>query len=345
VRGAQDLNVGASSTRNAIVSGGQPGRVEQAGFVWFSALVKIFRRPPDTPSSAPDTAFPYWSSDQAQRFRALVRAAFAEAGVEATVYADYAEDAGGRKFGLGNLAAACHSDSGGERAWRKIVERHVRTILADMDGQSPFETIPTSGIFAATYLRLMPAGDVLPNMNYARLVAPDLAEVFNLDLPATVAYFTDERVSSLGYEALREAGLSNLSAVRVDKHETLKRNGGTVEVLLGESVFTASLLLVFEQVLARYGLRADPDLGAFVGVPNRHQLDFHVVADAHAIQSLNILAAFTAAGYRDAAGVLSPNVYWWRPSGMRRISTLTPDGPRIDVDAELQAVLDTIVRR
>lgn len=315
------------------------------GPIWFSALVKIFRRPSDAPSSAPDTAFPYWSSDQAQRFRALVRAAFAEAGVEATVYADYAEDAGSRQFGLGNLAAACHNDNGGERAWRKIVESHVRTILAGVDGQSPFETMPLAGIFAATYLRLMPAGDVLPNMGYARPVAPDLAEVLNLDLPTTVAYFTDKQVNSLGYDALREAGLSNLGAVQVDEHETLKRNGGTVEVLLGESVFTASLLLVFEQVLDRYGLRADSDLGAFVGVPNRHQLDFHVVADAHAIQSLNILAAFTAAGYRDAAGVLSPNVYWWRPSGLRRISTLTPDGPRIEVGAELQAVLETLVRR
>jgi hypothetical protein len=302
----------------------------------------MFRRPPGAPSSAPDAAFPYWSSDQAQRFRALVRAAFAGAGVEATVYADHAEDASRRKFGLGNLAAICHNDSRGERAWRKIVENHVRTILSGMDEQSPFETLPASGILAATYLRLMPAEDVLPNMSYARPVAPGLAEVFNLDLPATVAYFTDEHVSRLGYNALREAGLRNLSAVPVGKHETLEHNGGTVEVLLGESMFTASLVLVLEHVLDRYGLRADPDLGAFVGVPNRHQLDFHLAADARAIPSINVLAAFTAAGYRDSAGVLSPNVYWWRPSGLRRISTMTPDGPRIEVDAELQAVLETL---
>jgi hypothetical protein len=44
--------------------------------------VKISRRPPGVPSSAPDAAFPYWSSDQAQRFRALVRAALAEAGID-----------------------------------------------------------------------------------------------------------------------------------------------------------------------------------------------------------------------------------------------------------------------
>ena len=110
-------------------------------------------------------------------------------------------------------------------------------------------------------------------------------------------------------------------------------------------MFTASLLLVLEHVLDRCGLKADPDLGTFVGVPNRHQLDFHVAADARAIPSLNTLAAFTATGYRDSAGVVSPNVYWWRPSGLRRISTLTPDGPRIEVDAELQSVLEALSRR
>jgi hypothetical protein len=304
----------------------------------------LFRRPPGVPSSAPDAAFPYWSSDQAQRFRALARAALAGAGVEATVYADYAQDARGRQFGLGNLAAACHNDSRGERAWRKVVEGHVRAIVSSMD-ESPFTTMPPRDILAATYLRLMPAEDVLPGMSYARPVAPDLAEVLNLDLPATVAYFSDEHVASLGYDMLHEAGLSNLSTVPIDEHQTLEQNGAKVEVLLGQSMFTASLLLVLEHVLDRYGLKADPHLGAFVGVPNRHQLDFHVVADARAIPSLNMLAAFTAAGYRDSAGVVSPNVYWWRPSGLRRISTLTPDGPRIEADTELQSVLEALTRR
>ena len=132
--------------------------------------MKLFRRPAGIPSSAPDAAFPYWSGDQAQRFLALVRAALAEAGVEATVYAEQAEDASGRTFGLGNLAAACHNDDRGERAWRKIVEGHVRTVVSGLNEQSPFKTMPPADILAATYLRLMPAEDVLPNMSYARPV-------------------------------------------------------------------------------------------------------------------------------------------------------------------------------
>lgn len=98
-------------------------------------------------------------------------------------------------------------------------------------------------------------------------------------------------------------------------------------------------------MLDRYGLWADPDLGAFVGVPNRHQIDFHLAADARAIPSPKPTRRVHHGRLSRLHRVLSPNVYWWRPSGLRRISTLRPDGLRIEVDDELQAVLETLVRR
>lgn len=75
-------------------------------------------------------------------------------------------------------------------------------------------------------------------------------------------------------------------------------------------------------------------------------LDFHVTADARAILSLNMLAAFTAAGYRDAAGAVSPNVYWRRAGTLRQVPELTPDGGlRIHVDDELGPVIEALARR
>jgi hypothetical protein len=275
----------------------------------------------------------------------MVQAAFAQAGVEVALYADYVRDAAGRQFGLSNVAALCHNDARGERAWRGIIGDHVRNVLASTNQKSPFETMDRADILAATYVRLMPAEDLLPTMKYARPIAPSLVEVLNLDLPTTIAYFSDERVAEFGYETLRHAGLSNLRAVKVDEHQTLEQNGGTIEVLLGESMFTASLLVLIEHVLGRYHLTANPDLGVFVGVPNRHQLAFHVLTDASAIPSLNMLVAFTAAAYRDSAGVLSPDVHWWRPVGLTQVSRLTPDGPRIEVDTELTAVLEQLARQ
>lgn len=70
--------------------------------------------------SAPDGAFPYWSADQADRFRALVHAAFAEAGTEVTIHVGHAVDAGNRRPGLGNIAAVCHNDGRGEGAWEEL---------------------------------------------------------------------------------------------------------------------------------------------------------------------------------------------------------------------------------
>lgn len=309
----------------------------------------IFRRGPGVParvpSSAPDETFPYWSAEEAQRFRAMVRTALAEAGVEATVYADYAQDAGGRQFGLGNIAARCSRDERGERGWPAAIGDHVRRMLAATEGPHPFQTLPRSGILAATYLRLIGAGDVGDNKSYARPVAAGLAEVLNLDRPETVAYFTDDQVSQFGYPELRAAGLANLRTVRPDERQTLRRDGGTIEVLAGDSLFTASLLLVLEDVLAGYGLAADPAFGVFAAVPTRHLLALHVPAGAAAVPSLNMLAGFAAAEYRDAAGTVSPDVYWWRPGGIRRISELTPDGVQIQADEELLPVLEALIRR
>jgi hypothetical protein len=115
--------------------------------------------------------------------------------------------------------------------------------------------------------------------------------------------------------------------------------GGTVDVLVGASVFTASLVLVVDEVVARYGYRVDPDVGLLVAVPHRHQLAFHVPSDGAVVAAMNALVRLAGAGYRDAPGAVSPDVYWWRPGRVERVSRATPDGARVEVGAELSRVL------
>ena len=79
-------------------------------------------------------------------------------------------------------------------------------------------------------------------------------------------------------------------------------------------------------------------------MPYRHQLDYHVPRDATAIPSLNLLAAFAAAGSRDSPGPLSPSVYWWRPHALERVSTVDDDGIKIEVRPELTDVLNQITK-
>jgi hypothetical protein len=211
-----------------------------------------------------------------------------------------------------------------------------------MSAPSPWDTMSDEEILAATYCRVMPSSDVLPRMSYAWEIAPDIAVAFNLDLPESVLYLTDDEVGRFGLDALLDAGLANLRSLELEAHEVLAHDDARVEVVLGESMFTASRLLVLDDVVARLGLHVDPDLGVFVAAPYRHQLDLHVVRDVTAVPSLQLLAGFAHAGFGDSAGPVSPSVYWWRPHAIERVSTVDDDGVRIEVGPELGELLNRL---
>jgi len=102
--------------------------------------------PRDT--SPRDAALPVLTEQQAQRLRSLVRQAFAELGVEATVFADHLRDAQGREFGVANLAAICAAAEQG-RDWPGIVEDHVARMLRIMDGPQPLDDMNPEQIRAS----------------------------------------------------------------------------------------------------------------------------------------------------------------------------------------------------
>ena len=302
----------------------------------------LFSRRPKTPTTVPDEAFPFWEQLVADEFRALATAGFRAAGVEVTVFGDHVVAPNGTQYGLSNLAATCHQADGGRRAWKSLVFDHARELVSAMNGPSAFDRLSQDQVLASTYCRLLATEDLLPLTSYARSFAPGLAVVLNLDLPRTVSYFTDDHVRTFGEAALTERGMMNLRKVKPDEHNTLERDGGVIEVLLGESVFTASLALLLDEVVQQYGFDIDPANGALFGVPNRNQLDFHVLRDASAAASLRLLAGFTAAGHRDAPGSVSPAVFWWRPSEVQAISRLDGDGITIEVGPDLADVLNRL---
>ena len=297
-------------------------------------------------SGVPDEAFPFLTQEQATRLRNLVRTTFAEAGTEVTVHADHVVDAEGQTFGLANLAAACHANDRRERTWPKLVRQHVRGIVAAVEAPSPFDALSPEQVLAATYLRIMDVADVQPWMSgHTPEIAPGLHEVLALDTPEVVHFFGEDELDRFGpLEELREAGLRNLRSVPIDEHEVLARDGGTVQVLNGESMFIASLLLILPEVVSRFDAPIDPELGAFVALPHRHQLDVHVLRDATALPSLQVLTSWALAGFDGAPGAVNPDVYWWRPGEYQRLTTVGPDGIRVDVGPELDAVLERLER-
>ncbi|MEU5400464.1 hypothetical protein ABZ348_14355 [Streptomyces sp. NPDC005963] len=310
----------------------------------------LFRRGPkrDRQDAPRDTEFPYFSVDEGARFRGQVREAFAEQGLEVTVFADAVTDSAGRQFGLANLAAVLHNDDRGPRSWPELVRRHVGMVLRTMDAPSALDTLPTEQIRAQLYPRVLGADGFDPrNFTYARTLAPGLHEIIALDLPESVMMLTDEALEPLGdLPYLREQALYNLRGLPIEAHETVKGDDGMrFEVILGDSFYTASRVLALESVVREVTGDTLTDDGALVAMPFRHQLAFHVIHDTRVIPALNAMASFAASGFTDTPGAISPYVYWWRNGVLTQLSDREEDGDglRIVVGEEFRALLERLV--
>ncbi|MCX4820035.1 hypothetical protein OG883_08980 [Streptomyces sp. NBC_01142] len=310
----------------------------------------LFRRGPkrDGRDAPRDPEFSFFSADEGARFRAQVRAAFAEKGLEVTVYADVVSDSGGRQFGLGNLAAVCHNDDRGPRVWPELVRQHVGMVLRTMEAPSALDTLPTEQIRAQLYPRVIGADGLnRENFAYARPVAPGLYEILALDLPESVMMLTDEALEPLGdLQYLREQALYNLRGLPVEGHETVKDSEGMrFEVVLGDSFYTASRVLALDTlVLQVTGEQLTAD-GALVALPFRHQIAFHAIHDTGMISALNAMASFAATGFEDTPGAISPYVYWWREGTLTQLSDREEDGEglRIVVGDDFQELLERLL--
>jgi hypothetical protein len=312
--------------------------------------VGLFRRGPkrDGRDAPRDPEFSFFSTEEGTRFRSQVREAFAEKGLEVTVYADMVSDSAGRQFGLGNLAAVCHNDERGPRVWPELVRQHVGMVLRTMDAPSALETLPAEQIRAQLYPRVVGAEGLDPrNFAYARAVAPGLYEILALDLPESVMMLTDDALEPLGdLPYLRDQALYNLRGLPVEAHETIEDSEGMrFEVVLGDSFYTASRVLALETLVRQVtGEELTPD-GALVAMPFRHQIAFHAIHDTGILPALNGMAAFAATGFEDTPGAISPFVYWWHQGRLTQLSERVEDGDglQIMIGEEFQALLERLV--
>jgi hypothetical protein len=276
-----------------------------------------------------DRHLPFLTDAQADRVRYLVRQAFAEHGREVTVYPHYLRDDQGDEFGLWNVAAACYGDPRGESAWVLVVTEYVRSLLEHVDHHSLGELTPEE-VRSRTYVKLSPA-DTLPSrdgLSYLDETVPGLVDSLVLDFPNTVSWLRDSDLERFGGKAaLRDAGLCNLRALPVEqlKHITTP-DGGVFEVLLGESVYTASRVLVMEDLLAHTLGMTDARYGVLATMAARNQIAIHVIRSRSVIPSLRNMARFALAGFSDATGPLSPNVFWWQNGSWKQLTQRERDG-------------------
>lgn len=293
----------------------------------------------------PDVALGFLSVAEANDFRSLTGEVFAELGLEVTIHPDHAVDDSGRQFGFWNVAAQCAEAR--RSRWRGIIRDHVQRVLASMDAPSPFEDLDPADAVRQTYARLY-AEDDLPEPDHYphREFVPGVIEMLALDLPETVAFFDHDNATEFGgWEALRSHGVANLQALPVERLETLDApGGGRFTALLGDSVFTGSRALLLPGLATQLAGEDVPELGWLMSVPNRHQVVWHLIRDSSVINALDGMARFTALGYSDAPGPVSPHVYWWNGSGYEQLTEIDESGAiTIHVGPAFTEVLNTLV--
>ncbi|MHC6229430.1 hypothetical protein ACX5I6_06785 [Arthrobacter sp. MMS24-T111] len=292
-----------------------------------------------------DSDLTFFTCSKAAEFRAIAREVFAEMGLEVQVHPGHAVDDSGREFGFWNVAACCNAQP--QSKWRGVIRDHLQRVLASFQALDPFDVMAPPDISRRTFARLYDEASIPGIHRYPyREVAPGIVEMLALDLPETVAVFNHDNANKFGgWEALRRQGMGNLRGLEPEQLETLPApGGGTFNALLGESVYTASRALLLPDLATDLtGQGVQEDFGWLMSVPNRHQVVWHIIEDATVISVLNGMARFTAMGYADAPGSVSPHVFWWNGTSYEQLTHVREDGGlEIIVSPAFQDVLESI---
>lgn len=294
----------------------------------------------DDAGAAPDPELPLTVA-QARRLRELVHLAWARAGREVIVHSAHVVDADGTEFGLWNLAVLVAGEP--ERSWPALVQGHVDRLAKPT---TDVADLTDSQLHAQLVTRLCDNAG-LPDPSWfptAPTLAGQLREVIAVDFPETVIIPSEDALASRGsIDEWRKVGRANLwQMMRSEprEHEVLDPAGpGRFHVLMGESVYTASMALFLGEVISLVG-ESDKGRGVLVALPHRHQIAFRVIDGPDAVQALQNLFRFALVAFEDGAGPLSPHVFWVRDGRWQQITSFDGSGrPRIDVGPELASAL------
>jgi hypothetical protein len=279
-------------------------------------------------SDAMDESLNFMTKADADEFRKRVARAFGHAGMPVQVHPDHLLASDGQQFGLWNLAVYCHEAERGRKDWDDLIARHVHTMLNPPPSVS---TLSDAELLAVIHTRLFPgdgfgepSGDVRA---MGREVLHDVVEMLVADFPETVVSLSETDIAQRDASALWARARANTAAARIDEVAPLTSPGGaTITVVMGESFFVASRVMDIEPLLREvFGERGYPH-GVVVGVPNRHQVVLHPLDDARSIEAIGTAAHFTAIGFSDSPGGISPLLYWWNGKVFQTVSHIDEDG-------------------
>jgi hypothetical protein len=211
------------------------------------------------------------------------------------------------EYGLVNLAQVCNLAPRNE--WTALVASHFDTLLAGESESASLDGLAADFEKARPLLKVRLYSDAYPaGAAVHRAPAPGVVAVLVYDLPNSVASVpvnharrwgrADDDLFTLAVANVRAGGL-------LDVQPTDITDGVVVHALLGRSFFTATHALFL-------GDYVDAPHGALVGIPHRHAILFHPIADRRALRAAQSLIPATFGMYQEGPGSVSPQVYWWR---------------------------------
>jgi hypothetical protein len=292
-----------------------------------------------------DEGLPFFDPQEADAFRSLMRQAFAERGLEVSVFVDHMVSESGITFGLWNVAAMANSAGRTPAAWRPVVAQHLDKMMANVAAGDPFEGLSDDEVLDRVYARLWDPRSLptkLEDYPHSEF-APGIVEVLGLALPRGVATFNRERVEQFGgWDRLRARGLENLVRRPLENVERIEPpTGGAFMVSHGESIYTASQALLMPHIAYAIEGSVDAGLGWLITMPNRHEFCWHLISDSNIVGTLAGMAWYAQWQSVESTGPLSPHVYWGTGDGYQQVTGYRPNGElRFHIGPELEGIIE-----
>jgi hypothetical protein len=245
-------------------------------------------------------------------------------------------------IGLTNLAQKCHQAPPDE--WPTLIADHLNSVLG---GDRPDAAPPLNSVKSMLKVRIYPedyaaglpadAGELLVK----RRLAPGAIAALAIDYPDTVVGVTPKAAQdwAVPVDELFQLGLDNVrSQDRPGVQRQTLDGGGSISLLIGDSFFTATWVLMLGEFL----VPRSPH-GAVVAIPNRHVVVFQPIVDLSVIEGTRAVMALAKRMHRDGPGSISPNIYWWRAGELTLLPTrLSDDSAFFEPPAEFIDVLNQL---
>jgi Tetratricopeptide repeat len=275
----------------------------------------------------PDSAFPDLTVGQLNDIRRYAAETLAAKGSDAVLTADGTAFVrpDGLVCPLHEVVISCRKQPPDQ--WRAVVTDMFTTFAEFAESVSDVDTMAWPELSERVRARIISSSEVEQadeRLSYAWPLADGLYEVLCIDFPGVVSYMNTSQVAMHDVERLREAARRNTRAEPISGVTLLDDKGAAVHVLYGASSFVASKILDIEALVPDY-IR-DTSRGVVVGAPARNWLVIHPVETTDKLlASIEVMCQVCPHNYKEFAGQISPNLYFWKDGVLERISREVPD--------------------